>query len=137
MLHAKHASPDHEAIIVVSEDTDVIILALAFFRQTGKLYVRCGSQARIRYIDISKLGTSLGEEICEGLLGMHAFTGCDSVSAFGGRGKLSAFKLITKDRSHLEAMTQLGEHWDLSQNLFPNFSNLLVGCMQQRQLSQM
>ena len=61
LLHAKHASPDHEAITVVSEDTDVIILALAFFRQIGKIYVRCGSQARIRYIDISKLCTSLGE----------------------------------------------------------------------------
>ena len=117
LLHAKHASPDHEAIIVVSEDTVVIILALAFFRQIGKIYVRCGSQARTRYIDISKLGTSLGEEICEGLLGLHAFTGCDTVSAFGGRGKLSAFKLIMKDKNHLKAMTQLGEHWDLSPEL--------------------
>ena len=80
LLHAKHASPDHESITVVSEDTDVIILALAFFRQIGKIYVRCGSQARTRYIDISKLCTSLGEEICEGLLGLHAFTGCDTVS---------------------------------------------------------
>ena len=106
LLHAKHASPDHEAFIVVSEATDVIILALAFFRQTGKIYIKCGSQARIRYIDISKLGTSVGEEICEGLLGLHAFTGCDSVSAFGGRGTLSAYKLITKDKSHLDAMKQ-------------------------------
>ena len=30
----------------------------------------------------------LGDAKCKALLGVHAFSGCDTVSAFGGRGKL-------------------------------------------------
>ena len=37
LLHAKHASTAHEAIVVVSEDTDVTILALAFYRDIGDI----------------------------------------------------------------------------------------------------
>ena len=51
------------------------------------MFVKCGTQNRVHYIDIGKLGASLGADVCEVLLGMHALTGCDSVSAFGGRGK--------------------------------------------------
>ena len=36
----------------------------------------------------------LGADICGALPGFHAFTGCDSVSAFAFRGKKTAFKLL-------------------------------------------
>ena len=55
LLHAKHA---HETIIVVSDDTAAIILALTLFRQIGPIYGRCWNNDRIKCINSSKLGKS-------------------------------------------------------------------------------
>ena len=38
----------------------------------------------------------LSAPVCEAMVGMHAYTGCDTTSAFSGRGKKLAFQLITK-----------------------------------------
>lgn len=43
LLHAKHASPDHEAVIIVSKDMDVLILALAFHQDIGNISMKCGT----------------------------------------------------------------------------------------------
>ena len=118
LLHAKHASRTHNAIIIISEDTDVIVLALAFFRNIGDIYIRCGTRNRTRYIDISKLGSCLGQNICNSLIGLHAFTGCDTVSAFGGKGKVSALKLVMNQEIYQNALSQLGTQWRLSVELF-------------------
>ena len=119
LLHAKHASADYEAMVIVAEDTDVFILCLAMFRQiSGKIYIHCGKKNRPRHIDISKVGQSLGEDTCRALPGLHAFTGCDSVSAFSGRGKVRALKHVMKGGRLQEAMEGLGENWILSKELF-------------------
>jgi len=50
-----------------------------------------------QFADISKLGGSLGDRICDSLIGFHSFTGgCDTVSAFAGRGKLNALQMVSK-----------------------------------------
>ena len=46
---------------------------------------------------------SFGEKIFEGLLKLHDFIGCDSVSAFGDEENVPVFKLIIKDKSHMKA----------------------------------
>ena len=48
--------------------------------------------------DIKNLSTIRGERVCKAVLGLHSYTGCDSVSAFGGRGKLGALNLCIKER---------------------------------------
>ena len=40
---------------------------------------------------MTAIGQSLGEDVYRALLGMHALTGCDSTSAFVGKGKRQAF----------------------------------------------
>ena len=82
------------------------------------VFVKCGTQNCVHYIDIGKLGASLGADVCEALLGMHAFTGCDSVSAFGGRGKLNGLKIMIKDVQCRKAMVALGQDWALSKEQF-------------------
>ena len=42
---------------------------------------------------LSKLGYT-SEEFCEALIGLHAFTGCDSVGSFSGKGKTKPLKII-------------------------------------------
>ena len=49
---------------------------------------------------------------------MHALTGCDTVSAFAGCGKVSALKVARLHPAHREALKQLDDSWDLSDALF-------------------
>ena len=51
------------------------------------------------------------------LIGMHAFTGCDTVSAFAGRGKVGSFKQKKSDRTYQEAFLELGRAWCLNNGL--------------------
>ena len=44
---------------------------------------------------------------------MHAFTGCDTVSAFSAKGKVSALKMIKRDVNLCETMESLGEEWKI------------------------
>ena len=45
---------------------------------------------------------------------MHALTGCNSVSAFSGKGKGKAFKLMMKKERYVKALVNLGSSWELS-----------------------
>ena len=49
---------------------------------------------------------------------MHAFTGCDSASAFSGKGKLTALKLRKRRPAYQELFQRLGVEWELSDELF-------------------
>lgn len=51
--------------------------------------IKCGSQTRVRYIEVSRVVESIGASVCRSLLGFHAFSGCDRVSAFAGHGKVA------------------------------------------------
>lgn len=119
VLHAKNAADDgYAAVIVNSEDTDVFILLVAFCRSIdAKRYQRCGTQTRTKLVDIGKVALALGERLCRGRIGLHAFKGCDTVSAFSGKGKLSAFMLMKAREDVREAYIKLGEAWNLSAEL--------------------
>ena len=53
--------------------------------------------------------------MCKALLGIHAFSGCDTVRAFAGKGKTRA---LTKANAEFkEAFAQLGVQWNLPPNL--------------------
>ena len=47
---------------------------------------QCGTQTRVRYISITSIVQAIGQNLCSSLLGMHAYTGCDTVSAFSWTG---------------------------------------------------
>ena len=95
-LHAFHGAQNgHSSIIVKSSDTDVEVLALYYrFDIHSRLYILSGTSKRSRIIDVSAVTENLGEDMCRALPGLHAFSGCDSVSAFVGKGKKKAFDLL-------------------------------------------
>jgi len=55
---------------------------------------------------------------------MHAFTGCDTVSAFAGKGKAQTLKLLKKNTRSREALTELGKEWGLSPELTDKLEEL-------------
>ena len=119
-LHAHHAAGSgHNAIIITSDDTDVLVLGVAFSDDIPcPMFQKCGTQNRTRYLDIHKLHASLGSSIAGALVGMHAFTGCDTVSAFAGRGKISTLKQLKSNRNYQEVFLELGKFWEVSDALF-------------------
>ena len=104
LLHALHAAKaGSKAVTVTAEDTDVMVLCLGFNRDIPcSIYQKCGTKNRTRFIDFGKLASSLGDSICDALIGLRAFTGCDTVGALTGRGKLDEERSSPASFHHAE-----------------------------------
>jgi hypothetical protein len=77
-------------------DTDVLILAVAALPLLSgptqpEIWLRTG--ANLRYIAAHTISANLGPRISKALPFFHAFTGCDTVSCFAGKGKKTAFEV--------------------------------------------
>ena len=95
-IHLKHAIQKDviRTACILANDTDVIILAVSHFAQLKllgleQLWVSFGTGKRRRWIPVHDLCAHLGPEKSKGLLFFHAFSGCDTVSGFRGKGKKS------------------------------------------------
>ena len=84
-------------------------------RIQAALMLRTGTKHRARFVNLSGVGRRLWREVCEALPAMHAFTGCDSTSAFAGGGKQVAYKLITAEDPRMRnVMCTLGTDFDVT-----------------------
>ena len=113
-VHLKHAINFDliKTACILSNDTDVIIIAISHFEQLKllgleELWVSFGAGKRKRWIPIHSLSTHLGPEKSNGLIFFHAFSGCDIVSGFRGKGK----------KSFLQT-------WNLCPGISPTFAKL-------------
>ena len=57
------------------------------------------------------------EELWDALLGLHAFSGCDSVSAFVRKGKIQPLKCLLKNRNFIPCFMSLGNCPDMTDNV--------------------
>ena len=62
-----------------------------------------------RYIKVTSIGSKLGRSACDGIIGAHPFTGCDSTSAFNGQGTACDLWLVHNDATFCSAMASLGK----------------------------
>ncbi len=134
LMHAKHAADDGiTPVIIASEDTDVCILFTAYadvISEKGQVILKNHQKNRITFADIGSIQKVLGLDVCRALPALHAFTGCDSVSAFAGRGKIGAFKHVTASHTFTSLFSQLGEDWSISEQSYKDlekFTCILYG----------
>ena len=95
-LHVQHASNHgHTNILIKTVDSDVVVIAVALFfeLEVSYLWIEYGTGKNKRYLPVHEIANSLGKSRSKALLFWHAFTGCDTVSAFGGRGKKTAWQV--------------------------------------------
>ena len=59
-----------------------------------------------RFLPIHEYAKILGEEVCRGLPLWFAFTGCDTVSTFSGRGKKTAWNAWKSFRDVTQAFVR-------------------------------
>ena len=107
---AQHASSQgFRKIMIYTPGTDVfIIITLSCVSTTtSELFLQTEKRDKRRIINLQIIKESQDGEVPEAvdysidyllstLSGLHSFTGCDSTSAFAGKGKVKALKLIMK-----------------------------------------
>jgi hypothetical protein len=100
ILHAAEmVKAGHRRILIRTVDTDVVILAIAFYYQLScdELWIAFGTGKHLRYISVHGTAIALGPQHSLALPFFHAFTGCDTVSAFVGRGKKTCWEVWMKN----------------------------------------
>ena len=76
-------SPESSVILVRSPDTDVFILLPRFVRHINQTVLfDTGTGDKRRFVNVQAVAKDLGDEINLALVALHAFTGCDTTSAF-------------------------------------------------------
>ena len=63
-----------------------------------------GAGDKRRLVNVQALVKDLGDEINLGLVALHAFTGCDPISAFVRKGKVKPLTLLKKHPKFLPAL---------------------------------
>ena len=108
-MYECNRSSTHTPIIIRSPDTDVFVILLHYSDKFScKIFFNTGSGNKRRLICVSDVATLLGQQITKALTGFHAFTGCDTVSAFVRQGKLKPFKTLQKFTKLIPVFQRLG-----------------------------
>ena len=120
ILHAIYADQEFQStnvegrIIIMSPDTDVLVLAIHYFPQmshTKELWIQRGTVTstsdRRRYIPVHAICKSITPVMCHILPAAHALSGSDTTSAFFGMGKISVFKLLHGRAEEFSDLTTL------------------------------
>ena len=123
-FHAK--SNGYKNVVVRTPDSDLFFILLSYIHDLDGItvYFETGKKNKKRLINLTELGNHYSDEYCKALLGLHAFTGCDSASAFKGKGKVKAIKLMLKDDQALKAAAALGNDWTLSEDVIDGLQRL-------------
>ena len=85
MLHAANAaSQGYKRILIIANDTDIIVLGISFFSEinTEKMWVSFGMGEKLRYISIHNICSAMSPAKAFALPAFHALTGCDNTSFF-------------------------------------------------------
>ncbi|EDO43913.1 predicted protein [Nematostella vectensis] len=98
-LHVAHAlSSGSTRVVLRTVDTDVLVIAVAYFQKlqmlsqaSVELWLAFGTGAYLRYIAAHEVAGSFTGNVAA-FLTFHAFTGCDTVSCFYGKGKQKALE---------------------------------------------
>ena len=81
-------------------DSDVFFILLHFASTIPvKILFETGTGNKKHILNITQLSKDLSPKRCNALLGVHAFTRCDSTSCFKGKGKVNSIKLIQANLS--------------------------------------
>ena len=93
-----------------------------------------GRGSKTRIVELPRVIENLAKQLKPGIseddllkavIGIHALTGCDTVSAFSGKGKWKAVQLLLKNESYVTAMAQLGKTWTWSDVTFNTIEALV------------
>ena len=86
------------SVLIRTVDTDVVVILLGKFgrliaeRSDADIWIAFGMGKHFQFISVNRVYVSLGETRARCLPVFHALSGCDTTSAFVGKGKPSAWQ---------------------------------------------
>ena len=111
LLHVAHAAQyGHNRILIRTVDTDVVVLAVMVAQTLpaeDEVWLAFGTGKSFRYLAAHRIAAYLGPEKSRALPMFHALTGCDTVSAFIGNGKKTAWAAWNSLPELTDALLQL------------------------------
>ena len=110
MLHAANAvSHGYKRILIIANDTDIIVLGISFFSDIGadKLWVSFGIANKLRNIPIHDICSTMSSATAKALPAFHALIGSDNTSFFSGR-EICLRKMEHAARAHNHALSSDG-----------------------------
>ena len=117
VVHVLHAlEQGRTSIKVRTVDTDVVVILVGIFYELSRIqpladiWVAFGMGKHYRFYSVNAICTILGESRSRGLPVFYAFTGCDTTSAFKGKGKISAWKAWQAYEEATETFMYLANH---------------------------
>ena len=112
-MHARDAAIEgSKSLVIKANDTDIVVIAVSVLPQLQEIGVETmwtafGHGVGMKWISKHEPINAIGPARASGILYCHAFTGCDVVYAFRGKGKKSACQT-----------------WDVFDEVRETFSNL-------------
>lgn len=128
ILHCVYAKQaEARNIIVRSPDTDVLVLLCKYMVDLEHIpvYFDTGMGNKRRLLDVGAICRTIGPEMCKVLPALHAFTGCDTISAFVRRGKTNVMKIVDKNQDFQRTLHLLGQVHTCSDVLVKGLEHLV------------
>ena len=97
-MHARDAAIEgSKALVIKTNDPAIVVIAVSVLPQMQEigvetLWTTFGHGVGIKWIPIHELLNVIGPARASGIMYCHAFTGCDVVTTFRGKGKKSAWQ---------------------------------------------
>ena len=117
-------------------DTDIVVILVGVFCDLAKinpeldLWVAFGTGKNYTHYTINAICSQLGESKSRSLPVFHALSGCDTTSAFKGKGKKSFWQVWNsyEDVTHtfVHFATHPFEHLDINSEVFKQIERLVV-----------
>lgn len=105
---ANLAHNGYDFVVVFSRDFDVMVILVCLYslfphRFPKEVWLQMGTHAEPEYFPVHDSG--MEPALAMNLIAWHALTGCDQVSAFRGKGKMTTFDVY---RQHSQLLAELG-----------------------------
>ena len=109
----------YKIVHVRTPDSDIFFILLQYIDRLAGLTVLfdTGTGKHRRLINMTEVGEAYTPEYRAALLALHAFCGCDTTSAFKGRGHILPIKTLEKLPRFTRSLARLGDAWELGEDL--------------------
>lgn len=98
-------------------DTDILVILLGNMHKidiNNEVYLKCGTQKKLKIINVNDLYEELGADLSKSLPVFHALTGNDYNPSFYRRGKLTTYKVLKKNPEYQKLFANLAEKTPLA-----------------------
>jgi len=114
-LEALRATDENVCIRSPSGDTDIIVIAAGVVEESARVLVDSGNGEKRRKLWLDAI--TLTENQRKALIGFHAFSGNDYISAFFRKGKKMCWTKMLESDDFVNAFAELGNSWDVPEPL--------------------